>query len=206
MSSQLVTGPAAAVLAAGKRFELHPTGLKIQPGIKLDEWEKIGGQVVGLHSATSWALGDWLFYGEWEYGSSYEAAAAATGLAVQTLTDLKHVAGRFEFSRRRENLSLSHHREVAPLPLDEQDDWLDQAEEGGWSREQLRNAIAGRPVSARPVQLEPALPAAADAIVHADLEQLVIVVESDRAATWRDKATTAGLTVEEWVRSTCDGA
>jgi len=39
--------------------------------------------------------------------------------------DLKYVSGRFEISRRREKLSLSHHREVAPKPLGEQDDWLD---------------------------------------------------------------------------------
>jgi len=52
-------------------------------------------------------------------------AVSVTCLARQTLMDLKYVSGRFEISRRREKLSLSHHREVAPKPLGEQDDWLD---------------------------------------------------------------------------------
>jgi len=52
-------------------------------------------------------------------------AVSVTCLARQTLMDLKYVSGRFEISRRREKLSLSHHREVAPKPLEEQDDWLD---------------------------------------------------------------------------------
>jgi hypothetical protein len=38
------------------------------------------------------------------------------------------VASRFELSRRRDNLSFSHHREVAALPPEEADDLLDRAD------------------------------------------------------------------------------
>lgn len=121
-----------------------PTGLRLREDVTFEEWLKLGGQIAGFQTAAQWALGDWFFYGEWTYGSSYEAGVKVTGLSYQTLADLKYVAGRFEISRRREKLSVSHHREVAALPQDDADRWLDLAEQHGWSREKLRQALAGQ--------------------------------------------------------------
>ncbi len=118
-------------------------GLRLKPGMPFEEWRAYGASIAGFSNATQWAFGDWWFYGEWEYGSQYETAMEVTGLTYQALADLKYVAGRFEFSRRRESLSLSHHREVAALPQDEQDRWLDLAEKNRWSRDKLRQALAG---------------------------------------------------------------
>jgi hypothetical protein len=139
--SQALEKPAVAALA---KYGFSPTGLRLKPGMPFEEWAALGAQIARFSSATQWALGDWWFYGEWEYGSMYEKAMEATGLSYQTLADLKYVASRFEFSRRREKLSLSHHREVAPRDQDEQDRFLDLAEEHGWSREKLRLALAGK--------------------------------------------------------------
>jgi len=44
-------------------------------------------------------------------------------------------------SRRRDNLSWSHHAEVAKLDVDDQAYWLDQAELEGWSLREFRDAI-----------------------------------------------------------------
>jgi hypothetical protein len=41
--------------------------------------------------------------------------------------NMVYVATRFEVSRRRENLSWSHHAELAPLDVEEQEGWLDRA-------------------------------------------------------------------------------
>jgi len=41
--------------------------------------------------------------------------------------NMVHVASRFEVSRRRKNLSWSHHETVASLEPDQQDHWLDRA-------------------------------------------------------------------------------
>ncbi len=47
-----------------------------------------------------------------------------------------------DLSRRRDNLSFSHHLEVAGLEKPaEQDRWLDLAEGNGWTREELRAAL-----------------------------------------------------------------
>lgn len=132
---QALPNSAFAVMMNGR-------GLRLTPGMDFEEWEDLGRQLGHGSNAYAWAIGDWVFYGEWEYGSRYETAVEVTGLSRQALMDLKYVAGRFEASRRRERLSISHHREVAPKPLVEQDAWLDWAEEKEASVMTLRAAIA----------------------------------------------------------------
>jgi len=75
------------------------------------------------------------------YGEKYAQALDSTDWEYQTLRDAAWVAGRVEMSRRRDNLTWSHHREVAALDPDDQDGWLDRAEAEGWSRNELRRAI-----------------------------------------------------------------
>ena len=58
----------------------------------------------------------------------------ATGLDYQTLREYGVVARRFEWSRRRDNLSFQHHAEVCALTGAEQDRWLDLAAPNRWSR------------------------------------------------------------------------
>ena len=74
-----------------------------------------------------WGLGDWLQYGNVRFGERYTRAARITGYDVQTLMNMVYVAAKFEISRRRENLSWSHHESVASLEFDKQDHWLDLA-------------------------------------------------------------------------------
>jgi hypothetical protein len=52
--------------------------------------------------------------------------------------NMVYVASRFDFSRRRENLSWSHHETLAALEPDEQEGWLDRAEQHRWSVSDLR--------------------------------------------------------------------
>jgi len=83
-----------------------------------------------------------LNYGEREYGKKYKEALDETGYAYQTLANIKYVSGRFGISQRRENLSWSHHAVIAALESPEQDEWLDRAEQEGWSVKALRKQIA----------------------------------------------------------------
>jgi hypothetical protein len=68
---------------------------------------------------------------------------------------MKNVARSVHFSRRRENLSFSHHQEVASLTPIEQTEWLDKAEDECLTAPQLRSQIriakAGR--DGHPVEL-----------------------------------------------------
>lgn len=71
------------------------------------------------------------------YGEMYSQALGETGKEYETLAHAVWVAGQFETWRRRQNLSWSHHAEVASLEPAEQDYWLDRAETEGWTRAQL---------------------------------------------------------------------
>ena len=55
--------------------------------------------------------------------------------------NMAYVAGRFDVARRRPGLSFSHHAEVASLPPEEQEIWLDRAEVGGLSVRAVRHEL-----------------------------------------------------------------
>jgi hypothetical protein len=171
-----------------RRMGFSSRGLRLKPGMKFDEWCRVLKRIASFGNATQWAYGDAWFYGEWEYGAMYETAAELTGLTPQALADLKYVAGRFEFSRRRENLSLSHHREVAPLSPEEQDRWLDLCEEHGWSREKLRQALSGQlELGEEEIELPPArAKKVAITAPSAPLQETRLVEVPDEVLGWTD--------------------
>jgi hypothetical protein len=97
--------------------------------IELREWAEQGRRLGVIGRSAGWWIGDWLRYGNAKFGERYVRASRITGYDVQTLMNMVYVASRFDPSRRRENLSWSHHAEVAAAqdPA-EQDRWLDHAE------------------------------------------------------------------------------
>ena len=80
-------------------------------------------------------------YGAARYGRKYELATRITGYEHQTLLNMVYVATRFENSRRRENLSWSHHAELAALDRAEQEYWLERATAQRLTLRQLRCAL-----------------------------------------------------------------
>ena len=60
-------------------------------------------------------------------GEKYVEAAKITGYDVRSLANMASLAGCFEVSRRRDNLTWSHHAVVAALDPEEQNRWLDVA-------------------------------------------------------------------------------
>lgn len=122
---------------------LNPSGLVLRPGLSLDEWTGVGTALARVDRAYRWWVGDWLNYGDAEYGEMYAQAAATTGLEYASLDHCKVVANSIEFGRRRPNLTWSHHHEVAGLEPDEQDLWLERAEANGWTVKELRAWIKG---------------------------------------------------------------
>lgn len=115
--------------------------LELPPDLSFDHWLSIGQTLRQMERSVLWWIGDWLRFGERRYGETYAQALEATDYSYQTIADAKWLAEKFEFSRRRENLSWSHHREVAALPDQQQDTLLDEAAAGGWSRSDLRLAV-----------------------------------------------------------------
>ena len=106
-----------------------------------NEWAAFGSKIRAVEGAVQWLIGDWLNYGEIRYGETYAKVRDALGYEVQTIKNEKWLAGRFELSRRRDDLSWSHHAEVAGLGTDEADEMLTKAAENNWTREDLRRAV-----------------------------------------------------------------
>jgi hypothetical protein len=105
------------------------------------DWVRLGQRLGALGRASGWWIGDWLRYGNARYGERYRAAARITGYDVQSLMNMAYVAGRFGVARRRENLSFSHHAEVASLPVEDQERWLDRASAAALSVRGLRSEV-----------------------------------------------------------------
>jgi hypothetical protein len=105
------------------------------------DWVRQGRWLGALGRGSGWWIGDWVRYGNARYGDRYGAAARVTGYDQHSLRNMAYVAGRFEVSRRRAALSFSHHAELAALPAEEQELWLDRAESEDLSLRSLRSEM-----------------------------------------------------------------
>lgn len=130
-----------ASLPVADRVQATERGLEFYGDLTYEEWEELGVGLQRLGRAWQWWVGDWLNYGEHRWGEKYAQAVEVTGSEEKTLRNAVYVCGNVEMSRRRDNLSFSHHAEVASLDPDEQDALLSEAEERDWSRNQLRDAV-----------------------------------------------------------------
>ena len=117
-----------------------PSDVAWVPGKDIDvhKWVRAGQRLGAMTRCSQWWLGDWVRYGTVRWGEKYKEASRITGYDIQSLRNIAYVAGRVEVSRRRDNLTWSHHAEVSSLGPEEQDRWLDLAEAEKMSVSDLR--------------------------------------------------------------------
>ncbi|MFJ6436007.1 LmbU family transcriptional regulator [Streptomyces sp. NPDC091416] len=169
-------------------------GLQIPVGLTFEDWERAGRQLSGILNSSSWWLGDWLVYGKDHYVDRYQRGIRAAGLQYQTLRNYAWVSRRFEFHRRRAALSFQHHAELASMPVDEQELWLDKAERLKWTTKQLRSAIRVERKGDPRCEEE-----------EADATRRLAVPDS-RLQWWHKAAAQLGSDLDQWVLSTLDEA
>jgi hypothetical protein len=137
-------GAVSALRELEAPVSMSPTAWAAAGDLSLLEWSQSGRRLGIIGRATGWWIGDWVNYGNARFGERYVRAARITGYDVQTLMNMVYVASRFDMRRRRQNLSWSHHAELAALDPDQQDYWLDRAESERLSvrclREEVRRA------------------------------------------------------------------
>ena len=119
-------------------FRATRMGLVIEGHPTYEQWSDYGSMLQAAEGAIHWIIGDWLNYGERVYGETYTQAVEETGYSQGTLANDKWTCGAVDPWRRCEGLSFAHHAEVASLPPSEQTAWLGQAQDGGWTRHELR--------------------------------------------------------------------
>jgi hypothetical protein len=126
--SGVIPDSETALDAGTKRSSsLSPVAWIPMENMDFGEWAMAGRRLSAMGRCGQWGLGDWIRYGNAKFGERYAWAARVTGYDVQTLMNMVYVSSRFHVSRRRENLSWSHHETIAALEPAEQDRWLDRA-------------------------------------------------------------------------------
>lgn len=121
-------------------FQLRKNGLTIAGSPSFKQWEEIGKFINRSAQAVQFWRGDWLNFGENTY-DQWTQYFSQDESAYQTLANEKWVASKVPFSRRRENLSWSHHAEVADLEPEEQEVMLKKAEEEHLNRAVFRKLV-----------------------------------------------------------------
>jgi hypothetical protein len=153
-------------------------------------WLTLGRQLYIVADSSAWWLGDWLVFGQHRFPDRYEQAIAGSSLNYQTLRNYAWVARKFPPELRRAELSFQHHAEVAALPEGERARWLDRAQEGRWSRSELRRRLRAKDSGHHP----------APAVLF------ILHVPSARQESWQRAALRADLRLDEWIVRTLDDA
>ncbi len=123
-----------------KAAQFTPTGWHPDRDLSYEEWEAVGSGLSRIGAAVNWWIGDWINYGEHEYGQKYTQALELFGEQYEynMLARMASVSRRVDFSIRILNLSWSHHLEVAALDEDAQSALLNKAAQFNLSVSQLR--------------------------------------------------------------------
>jgi hypothetical protein len=118
-----------------------------------EEWAAEGKELGRAKDRDKWEIGEWLIRGEvrgrMAQKELQKEATKATGLPWGSLKNCKWIAGTFEKSRRRDELSYEHHAIVAAFDEKTQDELLERAVKGDprkkshepWSTGELKKAI-----------------------------------------------------------------
>lgn len=141
--------PEPAMESRGLPGVLTETSYQLPENLNIGEWLAIGETLQRMERSVMWWLGDWWRFGQRKYGemasqASKDMVKDVTGHAYKTVANAATVAERFEFSRRRENVPFSHHAEVAALPPAEAEALLDEVEQTGLNRADLREKVKER--------------------------------------------------------------
>ncbi|MGH3897822.1 MAG: LmbU family transcriptional regulator [Pseudonocardiaceae bacterium] len=167
--------------------------LRLPKEMTFESWRRVGEQISLIADSSAWWMADWLLYGEKLFPDRYKRAIEDTALDYQTLRNYAWVARKFSFSRRRKALSLQHHAEVASLPEEEQDTWLERAERLSWSRNKLRSAIR----ASRSREVGP---------ITAPEVTVTLTIPYDREQRWQQAAADANCSLADWMAHVLDQA
>lgn len=153
---------------------LSRIGLQFDGDLTADQWQEIGRHLEQFAGSSQWWLGDWLLHGEGraEWGSMYDQVVEEFGEKYGSARDAKWLADEFDLSRRRDKLPWGHHREVAGLEVQQQEELLDWAEENGEdgkpvTQKQLRERVREARKANR-LAATPDLPEGVYRVIYAD--------------------------------------
>ena len=103
-----------------------------------DDYIEAGKKISCADSATQWWIGDWYNQG-YGYGEHEEACKKA-GIDYDNARKCAVICRSFELLRRRNNVSFSHHQEIARIDdISTQEKLLDKCEPGPDGKPEIKN-------------------------------------------------------------------
>ena len=118
--------------------EATRTGWEPLCDLSYEEYIGIGKQIGKAEAACQWWIGDWYNAGH-GYGD-HAAACEEAGIDFGRAANCGMTCKQFEFSRRRENVSFSHHQEIARIDdISTQEKLLDKCEPGPDGEPEIKN-------------------------------------------------------------------
>lgn len=120
--------------------ELSKTNLVFKRDVTKEEWMDVFKSLKQVEGCVQFWIGDCLAYRQQKWGM-YDDVAEETGYETKALRNIKYVADSVELSRRKDNLSFSHHSEVASLSPEKQELFLNKAVDEKLSVRDLREEI-----------------------------------------------------------------
>lgn len=153
-----------------EKAKFERNSLILAEDVTLDEWKELGQSLKKIEGCVQFWIGDWArfgdkkgFTGKYTDPKVYDQLGEITGLERNTLQRYKSVSDNVDSWRRRQDLSFEHHKEVASLPPDQQQHFLQVASEQKLSVRDLRREVHKSKVSG-----EAKLPATTYRIIYAD--------------------------------------
>lgn len=173
------------------------TSLEIAKRLTPAKFRELLTSLDAMAAGHQFWVGDALVKGEEDLDEHefHQAVADTISLEPHTITNYRWVAKSVEASRRREELTWSHHAEVARLTPAQQTAMLKRAVEKAWGVRELRDAVALKFPQAgagdRETRDGEKLTPADEALINRRLEGLDVALEHARDAgeLWHEHIT-----------------
>lgn len=140
------------LVSTEKAYDLSAIGLRLtDPDLPIEDFSNLCYMLGRFHEAVRFAIGDAILIGEKLYGEEAFQCFEELHLSEDGRREYLRVSERVPRSRRRKDLSWSHHRAVAALEPAAQKEWLKRASDEGLShhalRDELRNGAEPRAIT-----------------------------------------------------------
>jgi len=147
-------------LVATPHVRIVDQGVIFDGRVSLEEYGVWVTQLLYFWNSAPFFVGDTLLYGEQMLGEEY-TQFFEKHYSPTTIANYMSVCRRVPLENRRvHELSFGHHEAIAALPSNEQREWLQEAIDNDWRRDELRQAVKGLPLAVMDAEESPFAPMA----------------------------------------------
>lgn len=143
-----------------RKAKFQKNKLILDETLSIDEWKELGSQLKRVEGSVQFWIGDWArfgdkkgFSGKYTDSKVYDELEEITGLSRGTIKNIKSVAESTS-SFRHDDLSFTHHQEVAKLSPEKQKEFLNKASDEKLSVRQLSYEIKKNIINERNAEIE----------------------------------------------------